>query len=320
MASSLKKPINKVPVKQRSSSFADPLHYKVIKDETVNLTKERAYEFLEMTTFQGERAVSENHVQFLFDEWAGGRFIWHHIILACAELNGTRYRINGQHTCWMRINIPAKAEPVKADCREITYRVDTEDQLRTLYSTFDRNKTRSVGHVSKVLLMETPAGRDLPGHIIGKMVAGFKVYWCEDWSHMARDGMNTNEVIGLITKRYSDLFNVVGHFVRIHMEDHTFVRRSATIAAMLATFEKSVQAAGDFWTPVCEGIGLEEKTDPRYQLRQFLLTHNHNFTQRDSNVVSVEDAYRVAINAWNKWRRKESAQVLRTTDKRNKPV
>lgn len=317
----MKKPVVKYPVKVRTSSFSDPLKYKTVSDDTLSLTKARAFEFLELPTFQGERSVSETHVQFLFDEWQAGRFMWQHIILACAECAGVLYRINGQHTCWMRVAIPDKAEPVKAECRRITYKVDTEEQLRTLYSTFDRNKTRSVGHVSKVLLMDTPAGRDLPGHVITKMVSGFKVYWSEDWQHMARDGMNTNELVALICKRYPELFNVVGHFVKIHMEDHIFVKRSAVIGAMFATFEKSVQASGEFWTPICDGLNLDDKTDARYQLRQYLLNHGHNFTQTSNkDLVTVEDSYRVAINAWNRWRKHEPTQVLRSTDKRVKPV
>lgn len=310
-----KKRINKIPVKIRSGSFADPLSYRIVSDEMINLSKAQAFDFLEMETFIGERPVSETHVQFLFDEWAGGRFLWHHVLLASAELEGKVYRINGQHTCWMRVNIPDD-KPVKAECRKVCYRVDTEEQLRTIYSTFDRNKARTVGHISRVLLTDTSAGRDLPGHIISKVVGGFKVFWSEDWKHLSRDGMNTNEIIGLIQKRYDSLFNVVGHFIKMHYPDHVFVRRAAVIAAMFSTSEKSVAASVEFWTPVCDWINLTEKGDPRYQLRQMLTNHTVVMT----GGIGTEDMYRMCINAWNKWRKKESIAVLRTTDKRMKPL
>ncbi len=314
-----KKPI-KVPIKIRSTQFADPLKFKIVKDEQVNLTEDLAFQWLEMESFSGERPVAEHHVQFLYDEFAGGRFLWHHVILAGAELNGKTYRINGQHTCWMRVNIPKERGTFKADVRNITYRVDTEQQLRTLYSTFDRNKTRSSGHVSKVMLMDTDAGKDLPPSLIGKIVSGFKVYWSDDW-HTAFRTFNPNEVAALISKQHSTLFNVVGHFVRIHFEDHAFIRRAAVIGAMFATFERGVQASGEFWTPVCEGLGLNEKSDPRWQLRNFLTTHGHNVTTGGSqNVVNPEDTYRVCINAWNKFRRKETTLIMRSTEKRVKAV
>lgn len=310
----------KVPVKQRGTMFADPLKYKVLKEESINLTKDKAFSFLELDTFSGERNISENHVQFLYDEWCGGRFLWHHVLLASAELNGKRYRVNGQHTCWMRVNVPKDREPIKADVREITYKVETEEQLRTLYSAFDRNKTRSMAHISRVLLEDTPATKDLPVHLIGKLVSGFKVHWTEDFGHH-HGGLSVNELTSLISKQYSSLFNVVGHFVRIHYEDHTFVKRSSTIGAMFGTFEKSVQASADFWTPVCDGIGINEKSDPRYQLRQFLMTHGHNLTGAGSrNIVSIEYAFRMCINAWNRFRRKEKTLVLRTTDTRVKAI
>ena len=58
----------KVPVKQRSASFSPPLKYKIASDEEINLTKARAFQFLELKTFEGERPVRERHVQFLFDD------------------------------------------------------------------------------------------------------------------------------------------------------------------------------------------------------------------------------------------------------------
>ena len=306
----------KVPVKQRTSSFSDPLKYRVISDQMVNFSKTRAFEFLELNTFVGERSVKEKHVQFLFDEWVAGRFLWHHVLLACAVLDGKTYRVNGQHTCWMRVNIPDSNEPMKAEIREIRYKVDTEEQIRALYSTFDRNPPRSSGHVGKVMLEGTSAGADLNLSSIGKLIAGFKLYFCDDYNN---SNSNINEIVGIITKNYPDLFNLVGRFYQIHRDDAGFVRRSSTIAAMFATFEKSVQPSTEFWTSVCEGIGLEHKSDQRWILRHFLETHGHT-TQANKESVTQEDAFRVCINLWNKWRKKEIVSNVRYLDKRIKPI
>ena len=77
----------KVTVKQRVNTFAPALKYKIISDEEINLTKAKAYEFLELKSFSGERAVREQHVQFLFDEYTSSRFLWQTtsqpVLLAC---------------------------------------------------------------------------------------------------------------------------------------------------------------------------------------------------------------------------------------------
>lgn len=315
----------KLSVKMRSERFSEPFKYKIISDGEINLSLDRAYQFLELATFNGERPVSETHVQFLFDEWTAGRFMWHHILLASAELDGKIYRINGQHTCWMRVSIPKTFEPVKCVCRDMVYKVENEQQLRTLYSTFDRGKHRSVGHVSRVLLTDTEAARDLPSHVITKLVAGFKVFWTEDHNKLAEKGLNVNEIVGIISKNYSSLFNVVGHWFRSHYDmgglSGMWLRRAGVLGAMLATFQKSVEAASEFWGPCVEGVGLDTRDDPRFQLREFMMTHSNNNTLSSTKtVVSTEDTYRVCINAWNKWRRKEKSQFLRTTEKRFKPV
>lgn len=306
----------KVPVKHRTAGFADPLKYTIVNDTMVTLSKKMAFEFLELHTFQGERAVREGHVQFLFDEYTAGRFLWHHVLIASAIMNGVEYRINGQHTCWMRVNIPDKEEPVPAKCRVIQYKVDTSDQLRTLYSAFDRNAPRTVGHISKVMLIDTKAGKELTASIISKMVAGFRIYFAEDW-HTAN--ANPSELTAIISNNYTELFNLVGHFVMQHYEDHAFVRRAAIVAAMLATFEKAVKPSIDFWGPVCDGIGLEAKTDARYQLRQYLMTHGHSI-MAGTLKISQEEAYRACINTWNRWRKGDPVSVVRSTDERIKPV
>lgn len=307
----------KVPVKRRITGFAKPLDYKILNDKMVNLSKKLAFTFLEQETFSGERAVRETHVQFLFDEWTAGRFLWHHVLIATAELNGATYRINGQHTCWMRVNIPQDAEPVPANCRVIDYKVETMDQLRALYSAFDRNAPRTVGHVSRVMLTDTAAGREIIAAVVSQCVAGFKMFFAEDWRHA---NANPSELTAIISNNYSELFNIVGRFIQIHRQDHPFVRRAAVAAAMMATFSKAVKASDDFWGPVCDGVALDKKNDARYQLRQFMLTHGHTSTAAGLQKINAEELYRICIQVWNRWRKGEEVFAIKPVDERPKPI
>jgi hypothetical protein len=307
----------KIPVKQKSASFAPALKYKVVSDEELKFTKAKAFEFLELKTFEGERSVRENHVQFLFDEWAAGRFLWQNIILASAKVEGTdeHYRINGQHTCWMRVNVAERYEPLDANCRIMVYSVPTMEQLRSLYSAFDRGAPRTVGHISRVLLMGGKSVEGFRPSLINQLMAGFKIFFAPDgWK---RQHMAVNEWCGMIENNYSTMFNIVGRYLANHADDAKYVKRAAVTAAMFATFEKNVQASDEFWAPVFHGIGLEKKTDPRWQLRRYLDTHGHNI--KGSNIkVSQEEMYCVCVQLWNHWRDETEVSTVKPSTTRQK--
>jgi hypothetical protein len=315
-----KNPI-KIPVKQRVNSWALPLKYKIETENEIDFTKKKAFEFLEMKTFEGERTIREHHVQFLFDEWSSGRFLWHNVTLAAARLNGDLYRINGQHTCWMRVNIPDKAEPISTHgVTERIYSVESGEQLRNLYSAFDRAAPRSVGHIQKVMMMDTKATQDIPPSLINKLTSAFKVFFSEDWR---RANVNPSSLSGIINQSYCQLFNLVGQFVRLHYEESHNCRRAAVIAAMFSTFEKNIKASEEFWVPVWSNIGHTSKTDPRYKLRVFIDSHTQK--PRTSSVsynmeshIATETLYRVCVNTWNRWRDGSEVATVRTTDKRVK--
>lgn len=307
----------KVPVKQRATTFSDPLKYKITGDEHINFTKEKAFAFLELKTFEGERAVRERHVQYLFDEWVAGRFLWQNIILASARLGAETYRINGQHTCWMRVNIPERYEPLKADVREMLYTVDSQEQLRALYSAFDRNATRSPGHISKVMLIDTEAGKEIPHSYMGKLVAGYRMF--DSAAPYNRLNANPAEMVGKIEKQHSQLFNIVGRWFAIHYSEAMFIRRAAVIGAMFATFEKNVKASDEFWGPIANGLGFTNKSDLRYRLRAFLETHGHTIINRGVQKITQEDLYCTLITNWNHWRAgEESLSRIRATSNRPK--
>lgn len=288
-------------VKHKSGSFAPQLKYKVLSDEEIEFTKEKAYAFLELETFDGERAVRERHVQFLFDEWAAGRFLWQNIILASARCEGKEYRINGQHTCWMRVNVPERNEPLKVKARLMVYAVDDKDQLRSLYSAFDRGAPRTAGHIGRVLMIDSPAVQGISVGYINRMLAGFRLWFSPN--DTKRRSMSINDWCGLIQNNYSTLFSVVGQFMAMHVHDAVWAKRASVIAGMLATFEKNVKASEEFWTPVFNGVALQTKSDPRYQLRRYMETHGHDVASSSAiTKVSPEEMYYVCVNMWNHWR------------------
>lgn len=306
----------KVNVKQKVNHFAPALKYKIAADEEIKFTKDKASQFLELKTFEGERPVRERHVQFLFDEYGAGRFLWQNIILASARLpNGEEYRINGQHTCWMRVFIPERDEPVNAVVRAMTYTVADEHQLRALYSAFDRGAPRTQAHVGKVLLMGSRVVDGIPNSTINHVLAGFRIYFTHD--HHKRAAMSVEEWCGMIEANHATNFNIVGRFVSMHEQDGRWVKRSAVVGAMIATFEKNVEGATEFWEGVCNGLGMSSKTDPRYLLRKYLTEHAIQ-SRTGLATTHTEEMYSVCIQMWNHYRDKTTVTFVKAPMERPK--
>jgi hypothetical protein len=297
--------------------ISDPLKYKVVKDSEITLTKEKAYEFLELETFPGERQVIERHVQALFNQWAAGRFMWEHVVIATALCDRKLYRINGQHTCWMRVNVSKDIAP---RVRQIEYSVSNEEQLRALYCVFDRAKSRTPAHVVRASLAGSTQAAELWPSTLSLLAAGFRMWRFEkSKSHM----VETSDIITLVQGEFNNLFRVVGVAWQELYDQGAVVKRAPVIGAMFATFNASAKAGLEFWHAVGTGLNLTDKQDPRYQLRRYLESHSLSGVYRRgaAKPVHVEDIYRVCVMAWNKWRKNEKMETgLRTTTKRIKAI
>lgn len=298
--------------------LAAELKSELVSDRKLELTVKRAEEFLEMDTFQGERPPADRHVQFLYDQYAVGRFMWEQVCIGIGECEGKRYRLNGQHTCWMRLNVKENISP---QVREMVYRVKDMESLRALYCTFDRNKPRTNSHSLKALLVGTSLTSTIRASAIGNLASGLK-FWRFPDTRSSR-AMTPDDVAVLCSEQYPELFKAVGALYQELAEDYHPLKRNSVVAAMFATMEAKPDLARDFWGPVGTGLGLTEKTDARHQLRRYLDTHvraSGHGNADDAIATGPEEMYRVCIGAWNRWRRKESVQVLKTSDQRVKPI
>jgi len=310
-------------VKQRAASFCPPLKYKIISDEDINLTKEAAFRYLELDKFLGEREVRERHVQFLFDEWSANRFLWQNVIVASAKIVGgdTEYRINGQHTCWMRVCVPERLEPLDCRVRAMVYSVQDQEQLRTLYSVFDRGAPRSSDHIGKVILLGTKAADGIQSRFLSLLISSFRIFWNPE-SRSAdiarRTPLSMNDWCGIIENNYSLIFNTVGRWISNRgIEGNSWAKRSSVIGAMFFTFEKNVEASDEFWGRVLDGVNLTTQSDPRWQLRNYLMTHGHSLTS-GLEKVGQEDMLRVCLNLWNHWREGKQLTVVKNVNERPK--
>jgi hypothetical protein len=304
-----KKKLSKPTVKYRTDlSKGDPLP-QPLRDKQITFSSQAAFAHLELAVFDGERPVSDQHVQMLLDEARQGRFNWQLVTLVTAELAGTVYRLNGQHTAWMRINLPPNSSDPSV--RLLHYSCKDEVELRALYSIIDRNKSRNGAHILRVM-----AGGDTAFE--GVWSAALSLYGAA-WKLWKSDGKDTREVRG----RYgpSETFTAFQENTSLLLPVATFVqsnyikliRRRGVVGAMFATWEKAPSVAEEFWKPVTTGLGLDSETDPRWRLRNLLI---------DLNAIGYdhEILYRCCISAWNKRRAGEKAlTTIRPTEERKKP-
>jgi hypothetical protein len=310
-------------VEERTRTFCPPLKYKIISDGEINLTKAAAYRYLELERFQGEREVRERHVQFLFDEWKSNRFLWQNVIIASAKISGgdTEFRINGQHTCWMRVQVNERYEPLDCRVRSMVYQVQNQEQLRTLYSVFDRGAPRSVNHIGKVILSGTAAADGVQTNILSLLISAFKIFWNPESksAELARRvPLSMNDWCGIIDNNYSVIFNTVGRWASSRgVQSNSWAKRAAVVAAMFFTFEKELEAADEFWGRVMDGVNLTTKGDPRWQLRNYLMTHGHSLAS-GLEKVGQEDMLRVCLNLWNHWRDGQQVTVVKNINERPK--
>ena len=104
------------------------------------------------------------------------------------------------------------------------------------------------------------------------------------------------------------------------------MKRASIVAAMFTTFNKAVKDSKEFWDAVRDGIGFDQKHDPRLKLRNSLMTakisqmgERHTNRKGSAKVVLGEELIRWSINAWNAWRKGESLTVLRAHLKSDRP-
>lgn len=290
------------------------LEYEVLSDTKVKLDNDKAAAYIDLPIFEGERNVTDGHVQTLYDEMRRGNFNELLVVLSTCELKGVTYKVNGQHTCWAKMFMPESYAPT---VREIRYRVKTDEQLRNLYAVYDRGKVRTEGHLTKIKLVNTPAAEGIWSSNIEKLTAGMK-YWLYP-NKQERMRIRDSETAALVKHQHGQVFQNVGRFLQEHHDARHLVRQPV-IGAMFDNFNKVPTIAPDFWEKVATGLGLDDKRDPRYHLREFLtrVVMQKSPSASLKRLADSEEIYRICVQAWNHWRKGGAVQMLRPTKERVK--
>jgi hypothetical protein len=277
------------------------------KEETLNFTFVEAEAFVNYQEVPAERPKSDFHADELAAEMLDGNFRWEHVTLMRAILGKVMYRLNGQHTAFARLDLgPGSHHDKKVRC--LTYRVDSEDELRILYEVVDKIKPRTNKQRKLTLLAETPGFENVPNEILHRVSKGYEILRWPDAKE--RKKHKTREVAELMKGADNGICSKVAKFVTevASRRDGAFVRTPPVCGAMLATFGRNQADSKEFWGAVINGEGLT-KSDPRLLLRTMLLSKPTGPGKQRG--VAEEQTFQYCLVAWNLWRAGKNVGSLR---------
>ena len=226
------------------------------------------------------------------------------------------YRFNGRHTstCLLTItpfpaNIPITIE---------TFECDTLVDVGNLFQTFDAMASaRSSSDINGCYAAAVPSFKNVSLSVISIAVSG--IDYQTRGLFPGQERHHTRPSAAERAKKMYDYVDFICWLNRTLTGDHggqnhsrlkerkVNLRRQATVAAMLSTFEKNKSDASKFWSEVRDDIGLAPEM-PTRRLAGFLrivgVRGGHAYDV--SKVVSTREIYVKCIRSWNAWRNQES--------------
>lgn len=320
MPDSLKARQPSIPAEVASEAIHRDLHYEIVSNRTVPFTQQLAIEILELPTFEGERNVNGNWVSHLVGEAKRGAWIQEQasVITCFCEYDKKIRRLNGQHTCWMRFELPEKwHERMGIEIRHIRYSVKTEEDLRKLYTIIDRNKARTSSQVICARLVGIDSLPGISPSCIHALAKGYRVY-------LGKESISPDKLSDQMSTQDSKLIcKVAGYMGEKGILNESFMRRAPVIGALLATFGASPDIAPTFWDRVIDGLNITSNRDPKKKLREYLMQiviKKHGDSLPDQKRVTSEEVYRACILAWNAFRRNDELAYLKPVGLKRRPA
>lgn len=293
---------------------------KFVNERKMAFTHTAAVALLEMPEFPGDRPLRPEHVIYLIGTMRRKTFHWEWCkLITCTckqpafnQPANAEFRMNGQHTAWARLEMPADET---AHVSIMRYEAATVEDMRTLYASIDRNASRTKANVINSHLVGCNEFAEFPANLIRHTAEGLAVWkWQAATERSTHDG---DDIACLMKTKHLEVCQRVMRFLNtqglnIRHRDCSHIRRSPVMAAMIATFDKVPTIAPEFWLPVKDGVNLERTDDPRHKLRSELRASVVSMCGgKKAKRVSVEEMYRWCLYAWNAHREGRTLSSLR---------
>jgi hypothetical protein len=290
--------------------------FRLVKSETVPLTRELAEQFRDLEPSPTEREISPSRMKMLRQKAEAGQLVtfqW-----SRARLGERVWRMNGQHSANMLCELNGKfPEGLYAHIDD--YDVDQMDGLALLFRQFDDRKSgRTVGDVAGAYQGLVPELVAVPRDIAKLGIEGIAWYerYVEGISPPAGD-----DVYNLFNRAANHPFlQWLGSLFDIKTPE---LRERTTVAAMFGTFVTSETGAREFWHQVARG-GIEyEDQAPSTVLDRWLKTYEETKPADRAKAglagLKPADFYSGCVYAWNAYRRNKPIRDIQHDSKKGLP-
>jgi len=292
----------------------------------ITLNAKKAHWLLEeIKPFVADRPLSRPHVARLVSEMEAGHFMPEITNIMVADLDGTMYRLNGQHTATAVLQMTEKdPDFALAGVTLITFSVDNETELRQIYARIDRGAVRTNAHVTRSILAGTEHFADTSSRVLKLLPTGLALMRFE--SSTERKIYAGETAAEDVQGDYLEISRCIAGFMdqlNYRPAHHGHMFRGPVVAALYATFAVDEEDAQQFWRAVATGVGFESESEPAARIRQTLInsTIHGGRAHRGAKVdMGAEDLYRGCLHAWNRYREGSSfQQSLRPTVLKSRP-
>lgn len=266
--------------------------FKVLKSETVPLTKELVSKMRSMRASPVERDLVSRRVDFLRDRYNAGLFHAPHWVVAV--INGEEVRVNGQHSSEMLSKLNGEFREgmsVHMDYYECS---DMDGQIALFRQFDDRRSARSEGDVAGAFQGSEEALSELPRKI-GKLgVEG--VVWHKDKVQTESVPTGDDRYDFFHDKAIHPFLLWLGEILADNRGPE--LRSSPVAAAMYAAHRLSPEAATEFWGDVVTGGREFEENHPTTVLHDWLERRRKG----EFHLRPITQLYQGCIYAWNAFR------------------
>jgi len=280
----------------------------------VNFTKEEATNLLNLPEFPGDRGLKNKHVDYLVKAMTRKTFRPELVSIITCSLKDKKYRMNGQHTAWARLEMP---NGYRCEVEMIHYEAKSEQDVRQLYASIDRSSPRTKANVIESYLVGSEEFQGVKSRSLRIGPQGFALWlWSSGHERGKHDG---DDIAYLLKTDYYDLAIKVCSFLDgLSPREHGHIFRAPVVAAMFATFNKAPQIAAEFWLPIGDGVGIEKRGDPRLKLRNYLMQTAVNAGKggrSEKQQASSELMFRQCVGCWNAFRDGRTLSILRANER-----
>jgi hypothetical protein len=285
----------------------------LLSSGSVRFTKGLAERWLTLPEVNRDRSLANGWVDTLVTAMERGTFLLELVQLASCDLEGTTYRINGQHCCWARLDTKSISDGKVAILK---YEASDLESMAKLYASFDRGRHR------------------VKTHVVSSYLGGEFDYLSQRMEQLLVTGMSSLLQAGTQQKMFDGdevatqmlgPWNVTCHHVakmipEVVTQETQHMRRAPVMAAMLATTNTNPDKAVEFWRAVANGLGFLTPDTPGLRLRNWLMTSSIQGSGKGNRrQVRQEDMYRVCINLWNTSLAGREVQIVRVPTTRPLP-